>query len=328
MFTSTNCKGGEEEEEEKIYPSQFRPEDKEKIEDLTCAICMGTTEGTDATRTYDPVTACQHYFCRRCILASLQEKKECPTCRRPTTTDQLIPARMLERKLASLQVACVFRKQGCSWKGAMGPSAKDYFAHLGVCDEAPIDCEFKHFELKECQEKITRKHYPAHLEKYSAQHFPLLYKERKVTKRKLEEKEEEISKLKKIIRGDGFYEKKQLTMSTTLLKLDETTVACQAIWPGHMGYKAFIKCNDDNPDGVIFLEEKHRTTASCPTSEWDRSTKPVERISFYGEIPEHEVLVNKLTKEICKFLFKSRNYGCANNSKGLINFLCPFAENN
>lgn len=309
MCTSTNGKGEEEEEEENIYPSQFRPEDKEKIEDLTCAICMELLKEPMLLNN-DPVTACQHYFCRRCILASLQEKKECPTCRRPTTTDQLIPARMLERKLASLQVACVFRKQGCSWKGAMGPSAKDYFTHLGVCDEAPIDCEFKQLsfkglESKECQEKIIRKHYPAHLEKYSAQHFPLLYKERKVTKRKLEEKEEEISKLRKIIRGPSFYEKRQLVIDSKLCKKDEDIVVSEEFKVGRWFYKMFVKVDDNSiARNFVLTDNPELKTVGWEEGgkRWYLSILPIERISFYGAITECEVVSHELPKEQGEFI--------------------------
>ena len=48
-------------------------------EEETCPICIGDFE--------DPViTSCSHYFCRECIITSLNcGKKECPMCRQPLT---------------------------------------------------------------------------------------------------------------------------------------------------------------------------------------------------------------------------------------------------
>lgn len=43
---------------------------------LPCPVCMNSSIGR-----HPVVTRCGHVFCRNCINAALQVKKECPTCR-------------------------------------------------------------------------------------------------------------------------------------------------------------------------------------------------------------------------------------------------------
>ena len=85
------------------------------------------------------------------------------------------------------------------------------------CGEVPIECEFKHLGLKECQEKILRKHYPAHGEKYVSQHLKLLSEESKGLKRKLDDYESHIDTTYNTLKRPHILAGEKITLSTKIL---------------------------------------------------------------------------------------------------------------
>lgn len=61
--------------------SQPPPEPPKEMK-LTCAICMDTMKDETST-------VCGHIFCNNCIVAAMQVKKCCPTCRKRLTNNQI-----------------------------------------------------------------------------------------------------------------------------------------------------------------------------------------------------------------------------------------------
>jgi hypothetical protein len=65
-----------------------------------CALCLGVM--------VEPTSGCPegHSFCKPCYDTALEEKQECPTCRRPVDARKLVRMRPLEDIIAELPMRC------------------------------------------------------------------------------------------------------------------------------------------------------------------------------------------------------------------------------
>jgi len=130
-------------------------------DDLQCGICFSAA--------IDPVVTedCGHLFCRECILTALERKKECPIDRLPlTVTDIRKDVRTL-RRIHSLTVYCVNKKQNCTWSGAYS----DLDRHVERCEFATVKCPFS---VHGCDVVVSRKTLPEHMATGTNSHLMLL----------------------------------------------------------------------------------------------------------------------------------------------------------
>ena len=65
-----------------------------KFQDCVCALCLGVM--------VEPTSGCPegHSFCKPCYGEALEEKRECPTCRRKVDKRKLVRMRPLENIIA------------------------------------------------------------------------------------------------------------------------------------------------------------------------------------------------------------------------------------
>lgn len=80
-------------------------------DNLICAICHCPFVNPVSLR-------CQHVFCRSCLFEALhhqQDGKNCPTCRRPTTNDEITAVqKILNQILDDFRIRCPLHSLGCS----------------------------------------------------------------------------------------------------------------------------------------------------------------------------------------------------------------------
>ena len=123
---------------------------------LECAICA-------AAVMHEPhiiTGVCAHSFCRKCLLQCLQQKRECPKCKKPATehagadtpVDELIiPSTDVYGIASEQQIYCPhgvrkLRDGSDGWRvdprgcGSILP-LQQLDMHLAVCDHAPVACE-------------------------------------------------------------------------------------------------------------------------------------------------------------------------------------------
>jgi len=78
---------------------------------LLCPICHSVL----SSPAWMSIT-CEHFYCRDCILQSLQTSQSCPCDRQPLSRDQLVPApRLVQLMLDELVVKCDGDR--CAWAG-------------------------------------------------------------------------------------------------------------------------------------------------------------------------------------------------------------------
>ena len=94
---------------------------------LTCPICEKVLQN-------DPVsTPCHHTFCGDCIRETLY----CHECREVLDARDLQPNSMAVNLLNTLRTPCIFKANGCGWKGKV----VDLAAHRKACAYAATTLE-------------------------------------------------------------------------------------------------------------------------------------------------------------------------------------------
>jgi len=112
-------------------------------------------------------TGCQngHIFCRKCILAALAVRSECPSCRINLTVSNLSVNLIAKEMVGELKLRCPTTLYGksnstvstgtiCLWNGTMN----DVDKHLAVCGNFLVNCQ-----NIGCTDKIPRRLLPSHL---------------------------------------------------------------------------------------------------------------------------------------------------------------------
>ncbi|KAM4632039.1 RING finger protein 151 isoform 2-T2 [Discoglossus pictus] len=74
--------------------------------DLLCAICHGVLR-------CPVMIACNHIYCRKCILQWLKRQRTCPCCRSPVKRKMFVLMHKLRRQINRLQVKCPNEENGC-----------------------------------------------------------------------------------------------------------------------------------------------------------------------------------------------------------------------
>lgn len=142
-------------------PPQEVPFTESVPDDLQCGICFSAA--------MDPVVTedCGHLFCRECILAALERKKECPIDRSPLTINDVRKDVRTLRKIHSLAVHCHNKSSGCVWSGAFS----DLERHSERCDFATVKCPFA---VHGCDAVVSRKTLQEHMAASSNAHLLLM----------------------------------------------------------------------------------------------------------------------------------------------------------
>lgn len=75
----------------------------------------------------EPVfTPCHHTFCADCIRDRLRNVEgTCAECRRPVAEEELQPNAMAINLLHTMKTCCIYKSNGCPWKGLV----RDLAAH-------------------------------------------------------------------------------------------------------------------------------------------------------------------------------------------------------
>ncbi|XP_066520027.1 RING finger protein 151 [Hoplias malabaricus] len=90
--------------------------------DLICIICRGVLRC--------PVrVACNHIFCKKCILQWMRRQETCPCCRKPISQSLMFVMFKLSKSISRLQIKCRNEQQGCR---ATFPLSDEYL-HSSVC---------------------------------------------------------------------------------------------------------------------------------------------------------------------------------------------------
>ena len=105
-----------------VNHSKRRAVSREEI-DLQCLICQDFA--VDATQTM----CCGALHCRSCV----SQCKACPNCRKPLTSDSIIPDVRCERLSAARHRSCPYAENGCVFGGNRSAVA----AHEQQCDFVP-----------------------------------------------------------------------------------------------------------------------------------------------------------------------------------------------
>lgn len=164
---------------------------------LLCPICMGVLKGASTVR------ACQHVFCRDCVLQALRRKRECPACRTKlcspsSKADSLVAKNLLVNNIVGeLQVYCRFglSKAGDgSWEREMGGhrcpaviTLDQVASHERECEFARLPCPFDG-----CPAMLLRSDINTHIERNMASHMVLLNAEVAKSKQQLQERDAEL----------------------------------------------------------------------------------------------------------------------------------------
>lgn len=115
------------------YATMTEHELSESLVYLTCPIC-------EQVFSKDPVfTPCHHTFCHTCIRQHLDTgDHSCPECRRPLAPEELQPNSMAINLLNTMKSCCIYRTNGCRWKGLV----RDLAAHHKECTFAVTECQY------------------------------------------------------------------------------------------------------------------------------------------------------------------------------------------
>ncbi|XP_036427737.1 RING finger protein 151 [Colossoma macropomum] len=90
--------------------------------DLICIICRGVLRC--------PVrVACNHIFCKRCILQWMRRQETCPCCRKPISQSLMFVVFKLSKSISRLPIKCRNEQQGCR---ATFPLSDEYL-HSSAC---------------------------------------------------------------------------------------------------------------------------------------------------------------------------------------------------
>ncbi|XP_066545262.1 RING finger protein 151 [Amia ocellicauda] len=93
--------------------------------DLICTICRGVLRC--------PVrVACNHVFCKRCILQWLKRQETCPCCRKPVNQSLMFVMYKLSKAISRLQIKCKNEIHGCT---ATFPLSEQYCHSTGCLFE-------------------------------------------------------------------------------------------------------------------------------------------------------------------------------------------------
>ena len=107
---------------------------EEPSEDVKCPICLLVLRDPHLTE------CCGHNFCEYCITEAKKRNSSCPQCR--DKDFKSIRDRKEERKILSLLVYCDYRRDGCTWKGAV-KTINDHISHgrlAGECNHVLLSC--------------------------------------------------------------------------------------------------------------------------------------------------------------------------------------------
>ena len=109
---------------------------------LTCPICANVLQN-------DPVfTPCHHTFCGDCIRGRLAAgATACAECHKPLKAEDLQSNTMALNLLNSLKTCCIYKHNGCPWKGKVN----ELPAHQIVCTYALTACPYG------CGQKVDSK---------------------------------------------------------------------------------------------------------------------------------------------------------------------------
>lgn len=129
-----------------VAPSSWRTMNEAELSEslvyLTCPICGQVLQN-------DPVcTPCHHTFCGDCIRGRLAAGDEtCAECHKPLKAEDLQPNTMALNLLNSLKSCCIYKHNGCPWKGKVN----ELSAHQVVCKYALTACPYG------CGQKVDSK---------------------------------------------------------------------------------------------------------------------------------------------------------------------------
>lgn len=118
---------------EHMYATMTEEELSQSLIYLTCPIC-------EQVFSKEPVfTPCHHTFCSDCIRQRIESgDRTCAECRRPLTLGELQPNTMAINLLSTMKSCCIYRNNGCRWKGLV----KDLAAHHKECSFAVTQCPY------------------------------------------------------------------------------------------------------------------------------------------------------------------------------------------
>ena len=125
-------------------------------DDCICCICQEVLEDPKETIT------CQHAFCQSCILAWLEERPSCPSCRCPLSLGDLVALHRVWRdKLNRLRLRCRNYHAGC--EAVLWLEKLDY--HNASCPYTRVNCPHS-----PCGEVVLRSRLSSHVESCEYRH--------------------------------------------------------------------------------------------------------------------------------------------------------------
>ncbi|XP_060794821.1 RING finger protein 151, partial [Neoarius graeffei] len=114
--------------------------------DLLCIICKGVLRC--------PVrVACNHVFCKKCILQWMRRQETCPCCRKPVSQRLMFVMFKLSKSIGRLPIKCRNEQQGCT---ATFPLSEEYL-HSSTCPFEWLLCP-----QQGCGTRVLRKEAQAH----------------------------------------------------------------------------------------------------------------------------------------------------------------------
>ncbi|XP_053541154.1 RING finger protein 151 [Ictalurus punctatus] len=114
--------------------------------DLICIICKGVLRC--------PVrVACNHVFCKKCILQWMRRQETCPCCRKPVNHRLMFVMFKLSKSIGRLPIKCRNEQQGCT---ATFPLSEQYL-HSSTCPFEWLLCP-----QQGCGARVLRKEAQAH----------------------------------------------------------------------------------------------------------------------------------------------------------------------
>jgi len=119
---------------------------------LTCPICAGVFQ--------EPVlvNGCGHEYCRGCLEAAVERKRQCPICRTPVSGGSYFtPLRRVSSEVAQLLIKCPNAEEGCKVKIALSELAQ----HRQVCSYEVVPCPH---HVHGCTFEALRESFSTHLD--------------------------------------------------------------------------------------------------------------------------------------------------------------------
>lgn len=121
--------------EEGIPLSWFKTDIVEQA-NFVCGICFNVPSRAN-------VTACGHVFCQTCIRRSLEDNKNCPSCRTPVEGTE--SGEFINRIVRIQEICCPFIDGRCDWNGTLSTLEE----HISKCPCVPVECD-------SCSEHVLR----------------------------------------------------------------------------------------------------------------------------------------------------------------------------